>query len=132
MNSVSDIKIKQLADEDPRYLPEAYYFITSAVTFAVGRLSEPGHVTARELLRGIRDYAEQEYGALAADVMISWGINTASDVGELVYSLINAGLLSASKDDKRSDFDIEFDLLPQYTTTQYTANKDLTLLPKID
>ena len=131
MDSVFVIKVEKLTQSDPRYSREAYRFVTDAVTFSVNRLEAHRHVTARELMAGIRDYAAQEYGALAREVLASWGITTASDVGDIVYNLIGVELLSASPGDKRSDFDIDFPPAPQIAETALPEAIP-GVLPKID
>ena len=131
MDSVFEIKVKKLTQADPRYNADAYRFVTEAVTFSVNRLEAHRHVTARELMEGIRDYAVQEYGALAHEVLTSWGLAMASDVGEIVYKLIDVELLSASPGDKRSDFDIDFPPAPPLGDNVIPAPLPIAL-PKID
>ena len=130
MDSVFENKISELCRTDLRYSSEAYRFVTDAVTFTVQRLEAHRHVTARELLEGMRDYAVNEYGAMAEAVLVSWGVSTASDVGNLVYNLIGVELLSASPGDKRSDFDIDY---PPYPCgTEQAVQQPAFSLPKID
>jgi len=92
-------KIEAIMREEPRFAEEAYAFVANAVTFTVGRLPAHRHVSALELLGGVRDYAREEFGVLAYEVLYEWGIRSASDVGRIVYLLIGSGLLSASKDE---------------------------------
>lgn len=113
---------------EPRFAEEAYAFVANAVTFTVGRLPAHRHVSALELLGGVRDYAREEFGVLAYEVLYEWGIRSASDVGRIVYLLIGSGLLSASKDDAPEDFDIEFKLADPPADAAAPAAK----LPKID
>jgi len=103
-------KIGMIMRQEPRFSEEAYLFIANAVTFTVGRLPAHRHVSALELLGGIHDYARQEFGVLAWEVLQEWGVRTASDVGRIVYLLIGSGLLSASKDDSPEDFNVDFKL----------------------
>lgn len=130
MDSVTEQKIVELTRSDPRFAREAYYFVTDAVSFTVSRLSSHRHVTARELLEGMRDFALKEYGVIASEVLHSWGIYSASDIGDLVYLLIGVELLSASPGDKRSDFDIDFDPAPLLEEQVYSS--PAIALPKID
>ena len=102
-------KIALIMAEESRYSPEAYEFVAQAVSFTTGRLEVHRHVTALELLTGMKDYARQEYGVVAAEVLLHWGIHTAADAGRIVYLLIGAKLLSASEEDREEDFDIDFD-----------------------
>ena len=55
-------KIEELVRRDPRYRHDAYPFVANAVTFTVGRLPKHRHVSALELLHGVRDYAQKEFG----------------------------------------------------------------------
>ena len=116
MSTDFDAKIRELVKKDSRYAAEAYSFVSNAVTFTVSRLPEHRHVNARELVLGLKDFAENQFGVLAPGVLESWGICTASDVGNLVYHLIDVQILSASPGDQRSDFEIDLSPIPQFDT----------------
>ena len=102
-------KVAIIMAEESRYDAEAFELIAEAVPFTTGRLEVHRHVTALELLTGMKDYARQEYGVVAAEVLLHWGLHTAADAGRIVYLLIGAKLLSASEEDREEDFDIDFD-----------------------
>lgn len=129
MSNDFDKKIRELLKTDSRYAADAYSFVSNAVTFTVSRLPEHRHVNAQELILGLREFAENQFGVLAPDVLESWGISTASDVGNLVYNLISVSILSASPGDRRSDFDIDLSPLPPLTAESPSENISL---PKID
>ena len=129
MSTDFDKKIRELLKTDSRYAPDAYSFVSNAVTFTVSRLPEHRHVNAKELILGLREYAENQFGVLAPEVLESWGISTASDIGNLVYNLISVSILSASPGDQRSDFEIDLSPLPQLNTDILSEK---TVLPKID
>ena len=115
-------KLADLVKRDPRYTYEAYEFVFAALAHtqkALGRVprGEPGeeaeasnHVSGPELLRGIRDFALREFGLMARTVFRQWGIDATADVGELVFNLIDAGLMSKTPDDHRRDFVDVYDL----------------------
>ena len=91
MNQSSiDHKIDEILDRENRYDRAAYGFVAQGVTFTVGRLPAHRHVSALELLYGLRDFARQEYGPMAPMVLEAWGLKYASDVGRIVYLLIDA------------------------------------------
>jgi uncharacterized repeat protein (TIGR04138 family) len=92
----------------PNYTIESYQFISDAVAYTVGKLQTHRHVSARELLEGIREYAFSQYGVVAPQVLRQFGLRAARNVGEVVYLLISVKLLSASPDDSPEDFNIEF------------------------
>ena len=129
MSNDFDRKIREVLKTDSRYAADAYSFVSNAVTFTVNRLPEHRHVNAKELILGLREYAENQFGVLAADVLESWGISTAPDIGNLVYNLISVSILSASPGDQRSDFDIDLSPLPQLSAESPSENISL---PKID
>ena len=129
MSNDFDKKIRELLKTDSRYAADAYSFVSNAVTFTVSRLPEHRHVNAQELSLGLREFAENQFGVLAPDVLESWGISTASDVGNLVYNLISVSILSASPGDRRSDFDIDLSPLPRLTAMSPSENISL---PTID
>lgn len=92
----------------PNYTEESYQFVSEAVTYTIGKLEAHRHVSARELLEGVREYAFSQYGVVAPQVLSRFGLRTARNVGEVVYLLISVKLLSASPEDSPEDFNIEF------------------------
>ena len=127
-----DQKISEILERENRYDRAAYGFVAQGVTFTVGRLPAHRHVSALELLYGLRDFAKQEYGPMASLVLETWGVKNASDVGRIVYLLIEAKLLSASPEDDPNDFNIDFSLaVPENAEPGHVA-PELPPLPRID
>jgi uncharacterized repeat protein (TIGR04138 family) len=101
--------VKRIHAEDPRYPPEAYFFIREALDFTVKMLDKPSdgpgrHVTGQELLEGVRTFALQEFGPMALGVLTRWGLRSTEDVGEMVFHLVGAGLLGKTEGDRKEDF----------------------------
>ena len=92
----------------PNYTLESYQFVSNAVSCTIAKLASHRHISAAELLVGIRDYARERYGAVAPLVMDQLGLRTARNVGEVVYLLISVKLLSASPEDSPDDFNVAF------------------------
>jgi uncharacterized repeat protein (TIGR04138 family) len=67
------------------------------------------HITGQQLCEACRQYAVNQYGYLARMVLGTWGINSTSDFGELVYNLIQIEQMRKSESDRREDFDGVFD-----------------------
>ena len=97
-------KIARISEQDPRYRREAYLFVLAALEFTVQGLSEIRHLTGQELSRGIAAYARAQYGYLAQTVLEHWGVRATLDFGEIVYSLIDEGLMRKTEDDRKEDF----------------------------
>jgi uncharacterized repeat protein (TIGR04138 family) len=112
-------KLDELVRSDPRYASEAYEFVFQALGHTqrlLGRVQPAGggeqeyHVRGPELLNGIRDLALQQFGLMARTVFRMWGINSTADFGEIVFNLIDAGLMSKTDEDDRLDFHGVYDL----------------------
>lgn len=104
-----------LALKDGRYSPEAFRFLFEALPHAVrmaGKEKAEGserHVTGREVLEGMRGFATQLFGPLAAAVWRSWGVRETIDWGRIVFLLVDNGLLSRQESDTIEDFRSGFD-----------------------
>lgn len=99
-----DKLMKGILEQDPRYAAEAYAFIRAGLEFTVQRLERPRHVSGQELLEGIRVFAIAEFGPMAKTVLNEWGIRGTEDFGEMVFNLVEAGLLGKTEEDSRADF----------------------------
>lgn len=109
-----DDLLRQIVRDDPRYTLEAYAFLRVGLDCAVKLYSKtdhgPGrHVSGRELLEGLRQCALKEFGPMAFTVLKTWGINRTEDFGELVFNLVNRGLLGKTEEDKKEDFAAGYD-----------------------
>ncbi len=98
-------KIDAVLERDTRYRAEAYSFVLEALSYTIRQSGQEGHVTAAELMAGIRNYALDQFGALAKTVFNHWGITRSSQFGDLVFNLIEVGLLGRRPEDRREDFD---------------------------
>jgi uncharacterized repeat protein (TIGR04138 family) len=96
--------LDRLVANDPRYPRDAYVFVFQALEFVVGRLEKRRHVSGRELLEGIREFALERYGLMTKTVFAQWGITRTEDFGEIVFRLVGAGLLSKTEEDSIDDF----------------------------
>jgi len=96
--------LQNILTRDPRYAAEAYAFIRAGLDYTVRRLEKPRHVSGRELLDGIREFALAEFGPMAKTVLNGWGIQRTEDVGEIVFNMVETGLLGKTDKDSRADF----------------------------
>lgn len=103
-------QVEQLAEQDGRYGREAYFFVFAALDHtvrALNRAEEPEigrHVTGSELAWGIADYVREQYGPMTSSVLSHWRLNTTLDIGHIVFSLIDAGLMRKTENDSLEDF----------------------------
>ena len=97
-----------------RYSRDAYLFIREALDHTqrkAGRenRAQPRHVTGQELLAGVRDYALAQFGPMARTVFEEWGIHHCRDFGEIVFNMVEIGLLAKTDKDSRADFEGGYD-----------------------
>jgi len=102
-------KIDLITRRDDRYRPHAYSFVLAAVEYTIALLPEPRHVSAVELLDGIRRYAIEEFGPMAKQVFNHWGVASTEDFGNIVFNLIEEELLSRTDEDRVEDFSGVYD-----------------------
>jgi uncharacterized repeat protein (TIGR04138 family) len=102
-------KIEKLAEEKETFRPEAYFWVMRALEYTHRKLRRQGHVTGQELCWGVRDLAVEDYGLMALEVMHHWGLARTEDVGEIVFQMIEAGLLGKTEEDCQEDFARVFD-----------------------
>ncbi len=123
--------LMEVIQRDPRYAYEAYEFLFHALHHTQKMLgreppqpaegeteseSQPPpadqrhHVSGRELVLGVRELALREFGLMARTVFSQWGIERTDDFGEMVFNLVEAGLMSKTDQDTREDFRAVYDL----------------------
>jgi len=146
-------ELARIIANDPRYTIDAYVFILEALGYAKhqklkakgrdrdkarstprarGTRSSPtskqtgdsGHVSGRELCESVRRLGLRQFGLLAATVFAHWGVRSTSDIGDIVYHLIEAGDLEKTPSDSRSDFDNVYDFDKDLRPKSLLAKED--------
>ena len=95
----------QIRMREQRFDERAYLFVLAALEFCQAHLTEP------ELAVACRDLALQRFGVTSRLVLDHWGVRTTSDIGDIVFTLVDMGLLISQPQDSRDDFQdvFEFD-----------------------
>lgn len=111
MNGIvlDDRVLDELRRRNPRYHEGAYGFLLAALQYVIERLPEPRHITGAELAEGVRDLAIDRFGPMARTVLEHWGIRATADLGELVFALVECGILIKQEEDSLDDFADVFD-----------------------
>ena len=94
---------------DTRYHKDAYHFLRDALDFTQKKVAktlkgEVKHVTGQELLDGVRLYALEQFGPMTITVFEEWGVRCGEDFGDIVFNMVEAGLLAKTEKDSREDF----------------------------
>lgn len=97
-----------------RYAEAAYFFVLEALDYTIFKQRtherESGrHISCKELLEGILEYAGVEFGPLSPYAFHSWGVWRTEDFGELVFQMCDGGLLNAREADTAAAFADGFD-----------------------
>ncbi len=108
--------LQEILRQDPRYTADGYLFIKEALDYTIKMLGKPTegvarHVSAAELLEGIRAYALEEFGPMALTVLQTWGLQRTDDIGHAVFNLVRQGILGKTANDKIEDFAGGYDFL---------------------
>lgn len=111
--------LDKIVAADPRYHREAYDFVREALDFTQKIVAQSAkgpirHIKGQELLAGIRDYALSIYGPMALMVLVEWGIHRCEDFGEIVFNLVESGILSKTPEDSREDFKGGYDFIKAF------------------
>ncbi|HLQ24225.1 MAG TPA: Minf_1886 family protein [Gemmatimonadales bacterium] len=100
-----------------RYDERAYLFVLATVEFVQARLPVRRHVTGAELAVACRDLALEQFGLLARQVLEHWGITRTEDLGRVVFTLVEVGLLVTQPGDREQDFAGVYDFREAFTDT---------------
>ena len=94
---------------EQRFDERAYLFVLGALEYSQQRLPERRHISGRELALACRDLALERYGVMAGLVLEHWGIRQSSDIGDVVFTLVELELLMSQANDSREEFAEVFD-----------------------
>ena len=102
-------KIKKIIEDKPAYKDDAYLFVLEALDYTMKKCKREGHVSGQELLGGIKELALSKFGPMARSVLEFWGIRRTQDFGQIVFALVDSGLLGRQPDDSLDDFTNVYD-----------------------
>ena len=91
----------------------AYQFVFRALQHTQEKLDrfatseeeeEQAHITGKELLLGIQEFALEQFGLMTTTVFKVWGIHSTDDFGRMVFELIERGEMRKTDNDELEDF----------------------------
>jgi uncharacterized repeat protein (TIGR04138 family) len=109
-----DEALEQILVKGARFHRDAYTFMREALDFTqklIGKENQGKvrHVTGKELLDGIRQFSLHQFGPMTATVFEEWGIRQCSDFGNIVFNMVEIGLLAKTEKDTHDDFQNGYD-----------------------
>lgn len=123
-----DEVLEQIVAKDPRFHRDAYLFVREALDFTQKLIGKENrglvrHVTGQELLEGIRQFALQQFGPMTVTVFEEWGVRNCRDFGEIVFNMVESGLLAKTEQDSRDDFRDGYDFTEAFRKPFQPRNK---------
>jgi uncharacterized repeat protein (TIGR04138 family) len=94
----------QIRLREQRFDERAYLFVLAALEHSQARLTERRHISGPELANACRELALQRFGVMARLVLEQWGVQSTGDIGDIVFTLVDMGLLVSQPEDSRDDF----------------------------
>ena len=130
-----DEVVAQILAKDALYHRDAYFFLKEALDFTQKLISKENrgttrHVTGQELLDGLRQFALQEYGPMAKTVLEEWGVRECRDFGNIVFNMVEIGLLAKTEKDSRDDFHNVYDFTDAFCKPYWPAARLNALIGK--
>ncbi len=107
----------RLRHMNPRYAESAYLFVLTALHHRLEQLARPRHLAGAELADAVRELALRRFGPLARTVLEHWGVHSTSDMGEVVFALVECGVLIKQPGDSREDFEGLFSFEEAFETS---------------
>jgi uncharacterized repeat protein (TIGR04138 family) len=123
-----DEALEKILAHNTRFSRDAYLFVREALDFTQKMISKENrgtirHVTGVELLEGIRQFALQQFGPMAITVFDEWGVRDCKDFGEIVFNMVEIGLLAKTEKDTRDDFQTGYSFIDAFQKPFWPEHK---------
>ena len=101
--------LEAILTKDSRYHRDSYHFVREALDFTQklvvkSRTEGIRHVSGQQLLDGVRQFALEQFGPMTFYLLQEWGVRQCEDFGEIVFNLVEFGVLKKTDNDSREDF----------------------------
>lgn len=109
--------VEVIFKDDKRYGVGAYVFVRMGLDYtakeicaqAVDPSKKGSHVTAAQLVDGLRKFGLETFGPMMAVLLKEWNVKSCADFGQIVFNMIKVGEMSKTDEDKIEDFDGGYD-----------------------
>ena len=99
------------------YHERGFLFVLATIEYLQSRLEARRHVTGAELAWACRDFAREQFGLLAPHVLEHWGVTRTQDIGRIVFTLVEVGLLVTQPGDQEADFEAVYEFADAFGDT---------------
>jgi uncharacterized repeat protein (TIGR04138 family) len=119
---LKEAAVEMIFSRELQYSKDAYLFVLAGMQkafvkhFQKPHNKTPGHISGAELLEALREYALDAFGKAAKSTLKSWGVTKCEDFGEIVFNLVEAGLLGRQPSDCKEDFQNGYDFDQAFPT----------------
>lgn len=111
----ADAVLARIRATGGHYDERGYLFVLAAVEHLQSQLEVRRHVGGAELAWTCREFALKQFGLMAESVLAHWGITRTDDIGRIVFTLVEVGLLVTQPGDRESDFASVYDFHEAFT-----------------
>jgi len=123
-----DEALDQIVATDTRFQRDAYVFMREALDFTQKQIGKENqgkvrHVSGKELLDGLRQYALAQFGPMTITVFEEWGVHQCKDFGDIVFNMVEIGLLAKTEKDTRDDFQSGYDFTDAFRKPFWPENR---------
>jgi len=123
-----DEAVDSILAKDQRFASDAYAFVREALDYTqklVVKEARTGirHVSGQELLDGLRKFALEQFGPMVVTVFEDWGVKSCRDFGEIVFNMVEIGLLAKTDKDTRDDFQNGYDFTDAFRKPFWPQSK---------
>lgn len=119
---LADDILTQIRERGGRFHEQSYLFMLAAIEYLQHQLPTRRHVSGAELAWACRDFAVSQFGLLAPHVLEYWGLHKTGDFGEVVFTLVDVGLLITQPGDRIEDFEEVYDFAEAFRTAHVWQN----------
>jgi len=123
-----DETLDRILAMDSRFSRGAYVFVREALDFTQKLIGKENrgpirHISGQELLDGIRQFALLQFGPMAVTVFEEWGVKNCRDFGDIVFNMVEIGLLAKTEKDSRDDFQNGYDFTEAFQKPFWPQSK---------
>jgi uncharacterized repeat protein (TIGR04138 family) len=119
MVRLADELLERIRAREARYDEQAYLFVLASIEYLQARLPARRHVTGQELAHAVRDFSLEQFGLMAPEVLRHWGVAETLDIGRIVFTMVDVGLLVTQPGDRLEDFEATWDFATAFDQWSY-------------